>query len=213
MPHDGDTLGAGQIRPLPRADEILDRCRTAFAQKGFEGASMQDLARAAGMSASNFYRYFPSKDAIIVALVERELAEIEARFAALAQGGCQRDTLLGVLGDYLVARECEPAEAALWAEMQAAAGRRPAIAEALARMERTVTDHLLSVFHRMAARPGDHGGDEFRAHAAMIFLLSRGALLTWGTAPRDPDHDLSRRLLDLVLRAAGQVLDDVHSAR
>ena len=48
-----------------RSHEILASIRQAFAEKGFDGASMQDLARAAGMSVGNFYRYFPSKAAIV----------------------------------------------------------------------------------------------------------------------------------------------------
>ena len=39
-----------------RIAEIIVSVRTAFAEKGFDGASMQDLARAAGMSVGNFYR-------------------------------------------------------------------------------------------------------------------------------------------------------------
>lgn len=52
------------VVPDPKNDqkvaEILSRLRDTFAEKGFDGASMQDLARAAGMSVGNFYRYFPS---------------------------------------------------------------------------------------------------------------------------------------------------------
>ena len=66
-----------------RSVEILDRVRHAFAEKGFDGASMQDLARAAGMSVGNFYRYFPSKAAIVEGLIHRDLSEIEATFAAV----------------------------------------------------------------------------------------------------------------------------------
>ena len=62
---------------------ILESVKRAFAEKGFDGASMQDLARAAGMSAGNFYRYFPSKDAIVSAMIMRDLAEVKADFACL----------------------------------------------------------------------------------------------------------------------------------
>ena len=66
-----------------RTGEILDRIKGIFAQKGFDGASMQDLARAAGMSAGNFYRYFPSKNAIIGALVQRDLDRMAEDFARI----------------------------------------------------------------------------------------------------------------------------------
>ena len=66
-----------------KAQAILAQARAAFVEKGFNGASMQDLARAAGMSAGNFYRYFPSKAAIVEALIARDLAEVEAHFQAV----------------------------------------------------------------------------------------------------------------------------------
>ena len=66
--------------PDLRSAEILDSARRAFVEKGFDGASMQDLARAAGMSVGNFYRYFPSKAAIVAALITRDLDEVEQDF-------------------------------------------------------------------------------------------------------------------------------------
>ena len=40
----------------------------------------ETVLQAAGMSAGNFYRYFPSKAAIVEALVARDLAEVEEAF-------------------------------------------------------------------------------------------------------------------------------------
>jgi AcrR family transcriptional regulator len=197
---------------LPRADEILDQCTSAFALKGFDGASMQDLARAAGMSASNFYRYFASKDAIIVALVDRKMAEIERRFSDLHQAELLRPLLLETLADYL-SREKNEADGALWAEIQSAASRRPAVAEAMMRMEATVTTYILQLFTRMSGRPQAEVEDLFRPHAAMIFLLSRGAMMTrcGVTSPLDPENP--QRLISLVMRAVDQILDDISSPR
>lgn len=195
---------------LPRADEILDRCKSAFALKGFDGASMQDLARAAGMSASNFYRYFASKDAIIVALVDREMAEIERRFSELHQAELLRPLLLETLAAYL-SREKNEADGALWAEIQSAASRRPAVAEALMRMEATVSAYILQLFARMSGLPLAEVEDRFRPHAAMIFLLSRGAMMTRCGVTSLLDPEIPQRLISLVMRAVDQILDDISS--
>ena len=64
-----------------REAEILQSIRTTFAEKGFDGASMQELARAAGMSVGNFYRYFPSKAAMVEAMIRRDIADVEVKFA------------------------------------------------------------------------------------------------------------------------------------
>lgn len=43
----------------------------AFAAKGFYGASMRTIASTAGTSLSNLYNYFPSKDDLLLAVLER----------------------------------------------------------------------------------------------------------------------------------------------
>ena len=75
-----DTLNTPDSRSL----EILVSIRSVFEQKGFDGASMQDLARAAEMSVGNFYRYFASKDAIIAAMVEHDLQDVAQMFGTTA---------------------------------------------------------------------------------------------------------------------------------
>ena len=80
-----------------RGAEILASIRSAFAEKGFDGASMQDLARAAGMSVGNFYRYFPSKAAIVEALIGLDLAEMEADFLAVLQSPTPMDSLRALM--------------------------------------------------------------------------------------------------------------------
>jgi TetR/AcrR family transcriptional regulator, repressor for uid operon len=75
--------------PLPRAESrrqlILSAAQNVFTAKGFEGATMQDVAQACGMSPGNLYRYFGSKNALISGLVEADRQEMSARFAALSQ--------------------------------------------------------------------------------------------------------------------------------
>ena len=102
-----------------RSHEILASIRQAFAEKGFDGASMQDLARAAGMSVGNFYRYFPSKSEIVKAMCGYDLSEIQAEFADVQNAPdpmlCLRDHILGHFDGK------EEADGQLWAEITAAA--------------------------------------------------------------------------------------------
>ena len=107
-----------------RSVEILDRVRHAFAEKGFDGASMQDLARAAGMSVGNFYRYFPSKAAIVEGLIHRDLSEIEAVFASVMGSPDPLGALRAILAER-VNEDCA-ADGQIWAEITAAALRQAA---------------------------------------------------------------------------------------
>ncbi|MCA2977516.1 MAG: TetR/AcrR family transcriptional regulator [Myxococcaceae bacterium] len=49
--------------------EILDRSLELFAERGFSGSSMRDLARAVGVRESALYHHFPNKKAILEAIL------------------------------------------------------------------------------------------------------------------------------------------------
>lgn len=63
---------------------ILDSARTIFAERGYQRATMGDIAAACGISAANLYNYFTGKKAIGFAVVARYLEEVDARLAVLA---------------------------------------------------------------------------------------------------------------------------------
>lgn len=59
---------------------ILDTAATVLAERGPE-VSMSEIAEAAGVSRATLYRYFPSRDALMGALVDAAMAEVAARVA------------------------------------------------------------------------------------------------------------------------------------
>ena len=54
--------------------QILDGARSVFLGQGFEGASMNDIARVAGVSKGTLYVYFENKEQLFAAVVEEERA-------------------------------------------------------------------------------------------------------------------------------------------
>ncbi len=65
---------------------ILDAALDLFAEKGFFGTSLRDVAAAVGVRESALYNYFPSKDALFDALIATDHEEKTERLAALAEG-------------------------------------------------------------------------------------------------------------------------------
>ena len=65
-----------------RRDEILAAAARCFVRAGFHGASMHDICAEAGMSPGNLYRYFPSKEALVAGIAERDRAEVAKQFAS-----------------------------------------------------------------------------------------------------------------------------------
>lgn len=86
----GETVRAAEApaRPDHRAGQrqrILSAALACFSRDGFHGASMHKICVEAGMSPGALYRYFPSKESIIAAIVEGERAERIAFFDAVAK--------------------------------------------------------------------------------------------------------------------------------
>lgn len=53
-----------------KRDAIVEEAAKLFAARGFDGASLADLAEACGMSKSLFYHYYPSKEQILFAVMD-----------------------------------------------------------------------------------------------------------------------------------------------
>jgi AcrR family transcriptional regulator len=66
-----------------RRQQILDAAAECFRKSGFHGASMSEIAKSFGMSAGHIYNYFESKEAIIEAMVKRDLDQALERIAKI----------------------------------------------------------------------------------------------------------------------------------
>jgi AcrR family transcriptional regulator len=90
-------------------DRLYATALRLIATRGFEATTLRDIAKDAGVSVGLLYRYFPSKQAIVIALYD-ELSTEYARQSAVMPAGKWRDrfmfaleTSLGVLRPHQVA--------------------------------------------------------------------------------------------------------------
>lgn len=188
-----------------RAVEILEGVRLAFAEKGFDGASMQDLARACGMSVGNFYRYFPSKAAIVAALVTRDLAEVEQEFSQIINSPEPMITLRAALRQRIELDQCG-GDGQLWAEMTAAALRKPELAEITRQMETEVTRYLTIVFARVCGISAEEARVKFAPHAILLVMMIKASAMHRSNTPEEQGH-----LTELLIRTVNRVLDEIES--
>ena len=72
-----------QDRSRASVDAILAAAAQVFDAEGYAEATTDRIAERAGVSVGTLYQYFPSKDALLVALFELHLDEAEAAFEAL----------------------------------------------------------------------------------------------------------------------------------
>src|SRR5690348_2503051 len=65
-----------QERSRATIDAILTATTRILVRDGFDHASTNRIAEAAGVSIGSLYQYFPSKEALVAALVERHIEEM-----------------------------------------------------------------------------------------------------------------------------------------
>ena len=70
-----------------RPAELLDAALAVFAEKGFTAARMEDIAKRAGLSKAAIYLYFPSKVAVLEALIEAKVGPLARGVQALSASG------------------------------------------------------------------------------------------------------------------------------
>ena len=93
---DSDPTGQPLVRKererIARRKEILDAARTVFAQKGYENATLDEIALKAEFAKGTLYNYFDSKEKLfdeIIAGMLDEMTELAKR--SIAQGGSIRE--------------------------------------------------------------------------------------------------------------------------
>jgi len=74
-----------QARSRATVDAILEAAARIFADRGYAAATTNHIAARAGVSVGSLYEYFPNKDALLVALVDRHIAEAAALLGDVAE--------------------------------------------------------------------------------------------------------------------------------
>jgi AcrR family transcriptional regulator len=187
-----------------RRAQILSAAADCFRRHGFHGASIAQISRAAGMSAGHIYHYFESKEAIIAAIVEQDLARVLTLTAELRSARDVQDAMIARVAKG-VAEQLDPSAAALRLEIVAEATRNPGIAAMVRSADRRSLEGLTETIRsaRLVAGHADSGLDT-EALAEVVAAMFEGLQIR---AVRNPDLDaervtaLYRRLLRDLLTA------------
>jgi AcrR family transcriptional regulator len=100
-----------------RREEILDAATTVFAERGFHGASTDDIARLAGISQPYVFRLFGTKKELYMAVVARCFRQTLEIFQRAAEGKRGEEALGSIGAAYGVMLETD--RTYLRAQMQA----------------------------------------------------------------------------------------------
>jgi AcrR family transcriptional regulator len=109
--------------------QIMDGARTVFLSDGFDGASMNDIARVAGVSKGTLYVYFDSKEQLFEALIREDRKQQAERLVFPGDPGDARE-LLREFGSRLIEMMTRPDSIAHLRIVIAATGKFPRLGRA-----------------------------------------------------------------------------------
>jgi AcrR family transcriptional regulator len=155
--------------------QILDGARKLFLDLGFDGASMGEIARAAGVSKGTLYVYFTDKNRLFEAIVEEEVLD-QQKVAFNFDPDREVATTLREFGQAYIELLCRPGGGSAIRTVMAIAERMPDVG---GRFYENVVAHTIA---RLAAYLGARvtAGDlkiEDRKLAASQFMMTCQASL------------------------------------
>ena len=81
----------GNSRPQRKGaltrERILDAAETLFAERGYEGATLRDVAARVGLQTPSLYNHFDSKEALYGAVLERDLGPVLLMLIEFVENG------------------------------------------------------------------------------------------------------------------------------
>jgi TetR/AcrR family transcriptional repressor of bet genes len=192
-----------------RRKEIILALSRVMAARGYEGASIVEIARAARLAPGLIHYHFTSKEEILLALVDYLRGVMRARFDRRISG--RKVTARLRLEAYIDAHvglgdDADPAAMACWVNIGAEALRKPevrAVYEEAVEEEQAI---LQSVIRDILTDEGRATG-HVKAFAAAILSFIQGVyqigLAASGVIPRGSAAPLIRRMVEGLIAAQG----------
>lgn len=193
-----------QLRAQRTRHELLLAARRAFAELGYDGATIDDIAEAAGCSKGAYYFHFATKEEALLALIDDWTRERSRALRQAAEAPAQRrlDAVLDAL--FNGSRQEQQLQIELWSLAQ----RNRNVARRLAKAQRE-WQKLLAAAARNARSSGllPTGTDTDALAGAILALhdglVVQGSLGRNGSARKQVDAVLALFAGENRLRAAG----------
>jgi AcrR family transcriptional regulator len=174
---------------------ILEAARARFSEAGFEAATTREIAAAAGIATGTLFNYFPSKEAIAMALVAEALGEARRQSEGRPRGESLEEDLFGLIAVEL--RGLEPHRGYLRPVLETALSPL-ARAESSPDGEAVRVEHLEAVGRLVAARAP---GESLSPVAWNLYWTLYTGVLAYWAGDSSPHREDTLAVLDHYLRA------------
>ena len=188
-----------RLDPAQRRDQILDAANDLIAERGYEEVSVEDIARAAGVTRGLVHHYFGGRTEVYVALLER-LDAVRVESLRQPEGRSARARIADTVSRWLDFTEANH----LLYLGTIAPGEDIADPE----VRRVVADFRGRAVALLVTLHADIAHDSSRLRYALECWtgLNRAATRRWlrGEATREATHELLASTLEHVLRTFGK---------
>lgn len=179
---------------------LLDAARRVFLERGFDGASVEQIAAAAGFTRGAFYSNFTSKEELFAQLVQQQVFE-HYRDMARRRLAAGRSPSLRETADELVEIQRDSSRA--WAfqlmlELISLAARQPEFRELVAGFWNTTRDLTAEVVKQDHERTGAPLRADARTLATALIALDIGLAMQHYVDPEDVPLSLYPELFELL---------------
>jgi AcrR family transcriptional regulator len=151
---DADQPGGTAYHHLKRTSgALIEAAREAFLDHGIDGASLAQIAEAAGCTTGAVYANFPGKDDLFLAVLDARRAGSVQGQARIVEGGLSLDDSLRAIARFLLSEfEEDPRWAPLVVEYWARAARNPDFRAAAVRRHADVIEAVSALIEQLAER-------------------------------------------------------------
>ncbi len=169
-----------------RVSELLDVATTVFLEKGFDAASTAVIAERANASKATFYKRFPNKKSLFLAVMERHTEKVFHQLGEFPVGGALETSLLG-FGKRFLSIVLSKEHVALVRLMSAEVGRQQDLAEHFYQNGAKRAEILLEHYLVEQIRAGRLQGAEPGTMARHFTSLITGSPIRWVVLGFDPN--------------------------
>ena len=186
---------AAKVRRGRKYDQVIGGARDIFLREGFEGASVDDIARAAGVSKATLYNYFPDKRLLFMEVATGQ-CQAQAH-AVLAQVDLTRPPreVLPVAAKAYMRFALSELGTAMFRIAVSEAARFPEVGEEFYRCGLGMVRTYLVDYLQGASERGEVRIDDFEIAAEQFAMLCKAGLWTrrlFGLDRDVPDAEVDR---------------------
>ena len=196
-----DTLKLAGEEDSSKRRQILDGARKVFMDLGFDGASMGEIARSAGVSKGTLYVYFADKNSLFEAIVEEESLE-QGKLAFNFDPARDVETTLREFGRAYIQVLCRPSGGSAVRTVMAIAERMPEVGRRFYEHVLQKTISRLADYLAVHVKPGDLAIDDCQLAASQFIQMCQASLFlpfVFQVAPA-PSAERAEQVVDSATR-------------